>query len=261
MITVPQLPGITDLVALQNAITLILLSEDRLTDVPVLPEIRLHQESELFVDALWTLSRNAVNVSPTVVEIQGEFGGKTGAGLLVEMPAAISHSPGVTGPPLTWEVGIVSFEERNINFTPVTGVGIMAEQLSQIVLDTLHLLSIRGFGVFQAASRVIAPAQDWMSLKPGIFAYRTIIQATIARPQTARSKIATATFSGGLCTITCADPDATIIFTTDNTTPVKANVNAVPYTVPFPVTSGQIVLTGTWTPERISSEILGFTAP
>lgn len=264
---IPQLTGIVDLVSLQSAIGLILLSDERLKDVPMLPEVKLLAESEQQVDVLWTLPRQAVRFLPTRMDVDavvsdGDGAQKVGCGLLVEMPSAASHSPAVTGPPLTWEVSIVAFEDRNTNFVNNVGIGIMAEQLAQLVLDILQLQQIAGYGTFQASSgKAIDVAHDWIALKPGIFAYRATVAATIGRNQTPRSADAKATFVGGNCTITCTDPNAEIRYTTDGSMPVKANPNATVYVNAFPVQSGDMILTGTFTPNKINSSVLRFFAP
>lgn len=258
---IPTLTGIVDLIALQNAITLILLSNDRLKDIPIIPELRLYLESDLQVDALWTLPRSALIVQPYAINSSAATGGPVGAGILVEMVEATTGSPGVDGPPLTWLINVVTFEDRNTNLTLEVGTGIMCEQIAQLVVDALHKQAVFGYGTLQATTRPITPAEDWMTLRPGILAYRSSLQATTYRPQTRRSTIAPATFDSGQCTLTCTDPDAHIIYTIDGTMPVKANTNALPYEGPFAVPSGTVILTATWKEDLILSEILGFVAP
>jgi hypothetical protein len=260
---IPRLTGIVDLTALQNAVALVLLSDDRLR-CPVVTELKLHAESELHIDALWTLPRGAFAVTASGVEALADVTDQaqepTGAGLLVEMPRALVKSPGVTGPPLVWQVPVVCFEERNANLSP-GGNLVTAEQFAQFVFDILHLQSIFGLGTLQALD--LGPAQDWLDqVGPGVYAWRATLQAVAGRTQTPRSAVSVATFAGGQCAIACADPQATVLYTLDGSAPVKANPSAVQYLGQFPVQSGQLVLTATWRQGQfINSEITGWTAP
>lgn len=260
MIRVPVNNSVVDLVALQNFVTLLLLDDPRLDAVPIVPEIKFHMESDQQVDALWTLPRSSFVVSPSGVETvdsSGTSGGNNaaasslvGAGLLVEMPGANCDSPAVTGPPLTWEVNVVAMEERNTNFLPGTGTCVTSEQLAQIVLDVLHKQAVFGYGTLQANRQAISPAHDWMSMKPGIVAYRASLRADAGRKQTQRSANVAASWSGDTLTLTCADAGASIWYTTDGSVPCAANaiqgsaagVGATLYTLPFAVTSGTQVL-------------------
>ena len=259
---IPILQGIIDLTQLQNTMALLLCDDDRLAAVPVLPEIKLHQESELMVDALWTLPRNAFKILPTGWEIsQSGSAGATGCGLLVEHVEATCPAPNVSGPPLTWKVHIVAFEERNANLTPGTGIGLMSEQLAQLVLDVLAGQYIYGLGAFTPSSTPIAPAHDWMSLKPGIFATRATVEATVKRPQSVRSLPPSATFGAGQCTLACADAAAEIRYTLDGSMPLRTNTRSQVYNSAFAVNSGDQILAATRAAGKIGSAIIGFAAP
>ncbi len=255
---VPSLQNVVDIVALQNAITLILLSDDRLAKVPMVPEFKLHMESDMQVDILWTLPRNAVNVQPSgpsgQVNVVDDADPAVGAGLLIEMPTARCHSPGVSGPALTWELTVVAMEERNVNFS-VNGLLISAEQLILLVLDILHLQSIKGYGQFQASAAAIGPAQDWMTIKPGILAMRGTLQATVGRPQTQRCKGVKVYSAGGLVQMECPEPDATVLYTLDGSMPVKANASAQTYTQPFDAADVGTVTAAAWVAGKLISEV------
>lgn len=264
---IPKLTGVVDLVALQNAITLLLCDDIRLVDVPILPEIKLQQESELQVDIMWTLPRSAFIVTPSGVTI-GAGTGPVGAGILVEMPGAKTSSPGVSGPPTDWEINVVAFEERNTNLTPNVGIGLMSEQIAQIVKDILQLQNFGtfasspwGFGTLRANASWLNPAHDWMQIKPGIVAYRVSFTSTSGVKQTPRSQPVVVSFNTGMCTLTCSDILAAVYYTLDGSLPVKANPNAKPYSAPFSVNSGQQVLAASRRTGFISSEIWGNTAP
>lgn len=270
MITLPSLPGIVDLVGLQNAVALVLLADQRLKDVPILTEIKLHMDSDITVDALWTLPRAAIQVKPGAVDLFSvvrdvneppEAAGPVGCGLLVEMVQGRVASRNVSGPPLTWTVGVVAFEHRNTNLEVNTGIFIMAEQLAQIVLDDLHQQVIYPYGQLAAQGLAVGPARDWEALYPGIACWRTSLEGTIGRVPSVRSANVAIAFGAGQCTITCPDASATIVYTLDGSAATKANPNATAYTGQFPVDPGTVVTASSWKNGAITSAIVGAVAP
>lgn len=244
--------GITDLVALQAAVSIVLRDDPRLANVPIVPEVKFIMENDQSIDALWTLPVSAFTITTQGVTINGQGApGLVGAGILVEMPGATSDSPEVSGPPLTWDVDIVCFEERNTNFLAGIGTGVTSEQYAQIVLDILQLQYLGPqFNTLKSKQSAINPAHDRMQLTPGIIAYRTSLRSDAGRNQTPRTQPVAATFLGGNCTLTCGDGAAAVYYTTDGTMPCSANVNAANpagagatlYAAPFAVTSGQSLL-------------------
>lgn len=270
MINIPSLPGIVDLVGLQNAVAMVLLADDRLKNTPILTEIKLHMDSDIATDALWTLPRAAVQVRPGVVDLFSvvrdvnlppEAAGPVGAGLLVEMVQGRVASRNVSGPPLTWIVGVVAFEHRNTNMDPATGTFIMAEQLAQIALDDLHMQYVYPYGQIAAQGNAVAPARDWEAIYPGITCWRTTLEGTIGRVPSTRSQNVSITFAGGQCTITCPDTGATIVFTVDGSAATKRNPNAQQYTGPFPAATGTVIVASSWKDGLITSAIVGAVAP
>lgn len=271
----PSLPNIVDLVALQNAIALSLCAEDRLITIPILPEIKLHMDNDVTVDALWSLPRAAISIKPGVVDlfavvIDGNYpngdnpmaAGPVGAGILVEMPEARVTSRNPTGPPLSWTCRIISFEDRNINLTANVGAFIMAEQMAQIVLDALQLQYIYPYGSLTAsASNTIAPARDWETRFPGIVCYGTTMEVENGRTQTNRSANCSITFNAGMCTITCPDPTAEVRYTLDGTPALKSNPSSIIYYGPFGVASGITVIAASNKTGLLPSSVLGQIAP
>jgi hypothetical protein len=267
---IPSLSGIVDLVALQNSVALVLLSDERLKAVPIITEIKTHMDNEIAVDALWTLPRSAIQVKPGSIDLfaavidsetQPTPAGPTGAGLLVEMVTAKSPSPNASGPVLTWQVNVVAFEERNTNLNKETGTLIMAEQLAQIVLDILQLQVIYPFGQLKVTGSPINSAQDWMGIYEGLTCVRATLEGTIGRVQTTRCANVKISFAAGSCTVTCPDPNATILYTVDGTPAVKANPSAQEFQAPFPVNSGDLVVASAWKAGTINAAIVGETAP
>ncbi|MDE2096187.1 MAG: chitobiase/beta-hexosaminidase C-terminal domain-containing protein [Patescibacteria group bacterium] len=263
--TIPKLAGIVDEVALQKAITLILADDARLALVPIMPQIKFLADGELLEDVLWQLPRSAFTLTADgwTVNTQTTPNQPVGAGILVEMPEADSDSPKVSGPPLTWKVPIVAFQELNANWLPGTGIGITSGQLCQICLDVCQNLYVFGYGAFTVETAAIKPATDWTSLKPGIEAHRLLLTATVGRTQTPRSAPVVIAIAAGVATLTCADPSAQILYTTDFTEPVASNPNASQCVSGFQlnVASGTIVKAATKTAGKTLSPIVGAVAP
>lgn len=261
--TIPQIQQSIDVVALQNAIALILRDEPRLSDIPIVPELKLHMEGDMQASILWTIPRSAFTVTALGVTVNQQSNqGATapvGAGIMVEMPTASTKSPNVSGAPNTWDIGIVAFEERNMNITPQTGTGLMSEQICLIAKDVLHLQQIFGFGCLRVKENWFSPAHDWMGIFPGIIANRVVLEGISAGPYTPRSKPVMLSYNAGtgLLTMTCNDATATIRYTNDGTMPVSANSNAQQYTTPIAVSAGDYILAASRTPTTNLSEIFG----
>ena len=271
-VTIPILPGIVDLTYLQNAVAFLLLDDPRLANTPVIPEFRLQMTSEGTRDILWMSPRSSFTLTPTGLIVNNNAAtGPVGAGLMVEMPNATSDSPAVSGPPLTWDVNITAFEERNVNMTPGVGTLITSEQYAQIILNVLQEQYIAGYGTLQVKNNCITSAHDWMSIYANLVCTRASLKATVGRAQSTRTAPAKPVIAGGTCTITCSDATAAVYYSLDGSMPVKANsgpqnaagVGAQLYAGPFAVTSGQTVLTAarSATAGTILSPVNGAQAP
>lgn len=259
---IPKLQGLVDEIALQKSLALLLCDNTRLAQVPILPEIKLLEENELLVDALWTLPRSAFTITTDGWTVnQNQTGGLCGGGVLIEIPEMMTRSAGVSGPVATWKIGIVGMAELNTAFVTGVGIGFTSSQLCQIALDQLQHQNIYSFGTFETDSQGIQFARDWVELKPGISAHRINLLATVGRVQSTRSTPATVSITGGNCTLACTDGAATILYTLDGTVPTKSNPSTVAYSVPFPITSGQTVMFMTEKANTINSQILGAVAP
>ena len=274
MSLLPARPSVTNSIALQNAIALLLLSDDRLAKVPVIPEVKLQMEADLGVDILWTMPRSAITVTADGVNYQpvtqDQDAGPVGCGLLVEMPEGKSMAPNVTGPAMEWQVSVVAFEERNTywlipsqasQYMNATGIGITAEDLCLIVLDILQLQWVFPYGTLKMGAAAFGPAHDWMAIKEGINAQRASFTAPMGRTQTVRSATAQISFMVGMCTLVCPDGAANVLYTLDGSPPVKANPTAMKYVSPFAVNTGQQVLASSWKTGLVNGPINGAIAP
>ena len=262
---IPKLTNIVDEIALESAVSLILLDNAFLANVPILPEIKGLIENSQMADVLWTLPRSAFTLSDTGWKINKDAAaGLVGGGILIEIPEMNTDSPSVSGPPATWKIGIVGMVEVNTALVAGTGIGMTSSQLCQIALDQLHLQNIFGFGTLKAERGAITAAHDWMQMKPGITAHRVTLSATIGRTQTKRSAAVSAVFGSSQCTLSCTDGSAAIYYVLNGvpgSVPVAANPAAILYAGPFNVNSGDKVLAASKSSVTILSEIFGYTAP
>ncbi len=259
---IPALANLVDEIAVQKLVALLLRDDDRLAAVPVLPEVKFAQESEISVDALWTLPAGAITVTKDGFNVGQAVDGTVGCGLLVEMPEMDDNSPGVReGQPATWRIPVVGFCEPNVAFLTGVGTGFTSSQLCQIAQDVLSLVDVYGFGTLKVEGQTIRSANDWASLKPGVAAHRITFTATVGRVVSPRSSPGVVTFDAGLCSIACSDGSAEVRYTTDGTPPTKSNPAAIVYSAPFAVASGALVLCATRAASKVTSHLRGAVAP
>ena len=231
---VAPIPNLTDFTGAQRDCFHLLLGTPALRGVNIIEERRFLLQSDVENAALWQTPRN----------------GTAGAGVICEMVTANVEHPNVSGPIFDLEFGFAVLEERHLNLTPGTGTMLTAEQIAQLILDTLHLTTLDSVGTLYATG--IAPAADWIDPESGIIAQRARLAAKNSRSQTKRCAPVRITVADGECTLACATPDAEIWFTLTEPndlappTPAPSNreAGAALYLDPFPVAAGQIIRAG-----------------
>ena len=180
--------------------------------------------------------------------------GRSGAGLLVEMPEFSVINPNVEGPMATLELSVLCIEVPTINLNAQSGTMIQAEDLAQHVLDTLHLLVIEGMGQLQGVG--ITPATEFR----GAVAYRARVRLMNPRGQTVRSGYVTASFANDACTLTATADE--IFYTLDGSFPAKTgNPKSQLYSEPFSVESGDVVRTASYSTNKTISAVKKAIAP
>ncbi len=223
MITLPTVDAMT---WLEESLYYGLLSCDLFASLNVVLERKFQMEQEVQRDAIWMTQR----------------GGCTGAGAFVEMPAIRVDKPNSQVNDLVG--GVVIFEERNTNLTAGVGTQVSSEQWAATVAEFM-----RGWILGQAGGLVIepaavSPANDFMSMYPGIICYRASVRQRLSRTIIPRCDNVVVTDDGGL-NVTLANgalsPDADIYCTFDGSFPGQANPAAALYAAPFPVPSGSVV--------------------
>ncbi len=219
-----------DLVQLQNDLHGLLLSAPALNSVNIVLERKFLVQSEVELDAIWSTVRN----------------GRSGNGLLIEMPRAKVNSPSIQDMPQDITLGVVAFQNGDAAFTPETGSGHFAENLAQLALSILHLQAIIGVGQLQGVGH--EPARDYEFIN----AERATLRISGVRtPATPRCAAVQYTLDTGMVTLACATTGAKIFYTTDGSTPISptledslgriVNPQAHLYTAPFAVNSGDRV--------------------
>lgn len=185
--------------------------------------------------------------------------GRAGAGILVELPLAKNRRPNVSGPVLDWMFPITFVEVPGINNVADTGTNISAEDGMQMVLEAVHEHADDLLGTFQAEGF------DSITDFPGCVVYRATFKVIGKNNPavTPRTGTVTVTFSGGNCTLACAnDPTADIYYTLDGSFPASiGGGTSTLYAGPFAVATGQVVRAAAWATGKNNSTVRGLTAP
>lgn len=198
-----------------------LLSSDQLVNINIVSYYKLRLQSEIDYSSIWENPRN----------------GRSGCGILVEIPRFEVHSPNVSGPIGDIVHTLVVIEEPNLNFSPATGTLLTAYQVAQQALDILHQLPIGGSGTLYASARAIEDAPEFQ----GLMALRVKLNQKEARTQTPRVALVQVVELAGLVTLSCATPNSAIYWTLDGTFPGPSNPGAAKYVAPFQTQSGQTI--------------------
>lgn len=213
----------TDYVTLQDDLTALLKSADTLSTVNVVQYRKLRLQAELDASALWQTPRN----------------GKSGVGILVQMPEIETVHANLPGPEFTTRLNFDVVEEPNINMDPTVGSLLSAEEVAQRVAELLHGYGGGNWGgALFARGPVIQPASDWPE---GLLAYRVQLNLKLVRTQTARVATPTITEDHGEITLACTTADSVIYVTADGSFPGTGNPLASIYTVPWAAVAGQSI--------------------
>ena len=235
----------TDFVTLQQDIFFALMSRQELLSVNVKQFRKMVIQSEIDMKLVYLTARN----------------GKSGAGILVEMPTLTSKNPSVSGPVLDVDFSVLIMEQPTINMSTPNGTLLSAEEIALLVTETLHLLSL-GSGGLRASPNAIVPATEYR----GVVAYRVHANFVSATAQTARTGYVQVVQTGGAgnpVTIGCSsDPSADIFYTLDGTFP--ANVNggnpqSVKYTTAIAADAGVTVRACAYASGKLGGSVANLT--
>lgn len=249
-----------DLEQIQQDLLGLLLSAPQLANVNIVLEKKFIVQSQIEMDSVWTVNRN----------------GKSGCGILIEVPAIESAGNNISGPPQNVVLTFVSFQNGDAAFTD-QGSGLFAEQVEQFILDALHLQSFGALGTVQADGKLSEPARDYDGINARRLTLKIKPKASRQTPRTAALQIVTTDLTA--VTLSCATAGAKICFTLDGSFPSDPDVakvildnspvGPIPalntastiYTGPFAVQSGQTIRAAAYADGFNPGEILSVTIP
>jgi hypothetical protein len=186
--------------------------------------------------------------------------GKSGAGILVEMPTLTVNKPNVSGPVLEVDFSVLVMEQPTINMTAASGTLLSAEEICLLVAETLHHLSL-GTGSLRAMPNAITPATEYR----GVVAYRCHVGFTSATAPMPRTRELQIVNTSGSVAISCSnDPTAEIRYTLDGTLPASGNggnPQSKAYQSPITVASGTTIRACAYAAGKIGSSIATLTIP
>lgn len=248
-----------NLLQIQKDIYGLLMSAPQLATVNIALEQKFILQSELQKDSIWQVNRN----------------GKSGDGILIEVPEIESGGNNVSGPPQIVALGFVSFQNGDAALTPETGGGLYAEEVEQFILDALHLQSFGKFGTIQVDGKFSAPARDYPMINARRLTLKIKPLATKQTPRTAPVNISVD--GNNNATLACATSGAKIVYTLDGSFPSDPAVaidplsvtpgspNGVPinpasqvYSSPFFLATSQIVRAAAYAQGCNPGEILSY---
>ena len=219
----------TDVVAIQHGLFHGLRSCSLFNDVNVVLGRNLAIDSEAAMDAIW------MTPAPS---------GKSGVGLIVQIPELIVSKPNSRSREREFSIGI--YEERNVNFTPGTGTLVTAEDWSDLVVDFLLNWQLWRSGGLIPVERAVV-ADDRL---PGVVGLRAACRLSQVRVQSARASTPIITVGVGNSVTITAGAGESIYYTRDgvsapmpdNTGSLSGENASVLYSGAFTATAGDTVL-------------------
>ena len=219
------------------------LSCDLFNGLNIVLEKKFRLDSSVAIDSLWQTVRQ----------------GKSGAGLVVEMPKLTVETPNSQVNRILGSV--VVLEERNLNFLPDTGTGLTAEQWAQLAVEFMRGWIIGQAGGLVVESNAVTPAEDWIDADSGIIALRGSVSQRATRPNYPRTAAPSFEIAAGVVSLINNDvlSDTPIFYTTDGSFPGNPDVcpgsTATRYISPFAVTAGMVVHYLALAPGKLPSNV------
>lgn len=219
-----------DLVQLQADVFGLLLSTPALNSVNIVLERKFLADASVELDTIWQTVRN----------------GRSGCGVLVEMPRLSPVGKNSLAPQQAVRFRCVAFQNGDMAFAPLTGCGLHAETIAQLINDALHGQELKGYGTLYGDEPTVAPARDFDFIN----AQETVLFLRSSQTnQTQRCAPVTITNNSLTVTLACATSGAEIFYTLDGSAPVSAdakdpvteatiNPQSQLYSAPFVVPGG-----------------------
>jgi hypothetical protein len=230
---------------MNSFVTLQTDATDKLLSEPRLASINIFSQRKALIDGIadeatvWFAERN----------------GRSGCGIMVEMPTIDVPAPNVPGPEYMLNLTCLVVEQPDNNMSPMTGTLKSAEEVAQMVLETFHAWLVPGIGALYAGDNAITPETGI----DGVVAYR--VRMSVRQQRTQTSKVATPGIAaeGTTITLSCATTGATIYYTTDESFPGSGNDAAIEYVAPFEAVDGQVIRAAGYLADYIGSDVLKAT--
>jgi len=177
--------------------------------------------------------------------------GKSGLCATVMMPAVSTKQQELPGPYLRLACKVRVQENVIVNMGP-NGTQIACEDAAISVAQTLHLWTPGGTaGILRASEETITADATF----EGRVTYDVGVESELDLPCLAKSPLPSLSASGGIVTITCADPEAAIYYTTDGSMPWAGGGGAVLYTAPFAAGERALVRGAAFSSGELGSDV------
>jgi hypothetical protein len=173
--------------------------------------------------------------------------GKSGCGIIVEMPTIASQDVNTPNPVDTLDLSCVVIEDPTLNMEGANGTLLSAEYVARQVRLLMHSLNLEDFGSLWAVSMTLA--QEWEPL--GI-AYRITSRLRLHEDALASMALPTIAEDAGEITLTGSGD---VYYTTDGTFPGPGNSAATLYSAPFSVDVGTVIRWAAWDDTSLPSTI------
>ena len=160
--------------------------------------------------------------------------GRTGAGIVIEMPVVGVRQPNAPGPQADATISLLVLEQPELNLDASGGTQVTAEEIALTLLQSLHHWHLQGLGSLFALGNAIEPMNEF----EGHVGYRVTLGVQFAQDQLARVEPPVITWDTGVVTITCATVGASVYYTKDESFPTTTTAL---YGAPFTVTVDTVV--------------------
>ena len=208
-------------------------------DLPLLlqDDVKQRIEADSYfadINVFAEVSEQSEELLKNPVAVLQDKAGKQGVCVIVEEPEGTDEHPNVQAGPLTFVLSCLVLEHTPTNRdTANGGTGKAALAVARRLHRVLKHYTPEGL-----ANNLIPLRPSILPLEVAKGIVRYMVRFTAQEADDAPNlKVASPqiTYAGGMATITCATPTATIWYTTDETHPRSGNPNALQYAAPFAV--------------------------
>lgn len=233
-----------DFVKIQEYFTQGLLCEEEIGAINVYQERKLRLQSQVDGAVIFTSPRVPAGSN-------APHAGRSGCGVLVEMPSFEVIHENLTGPPGFITLSALVLEEPNLNMAAETGTQMSAEEVAKFIVDSTHQWVVEGSGILTAVRKTIEPVEEY----DGLVAYRVKLQCQALRSTKVRCAPVTVTEASLNVTLACATEGAAIYYTLDESFPGPSNTDAILYSGAFDMEANQVLLVAAYKSGYLRSNV------